>query len=64
MKNFFPGWAEKHVPAPGSERPYTGLASYDDQGPMSDVPPTPEGRLSAEEARARRALARLERLAS
>lgn len=68
MKNtnfvFYPGWAEHHIPAPGSERPYNGLAGAEHVQAMSTLPPTPEGQMGAEEMRQQRELFKLERLAS
>ena len=61
---FYPGWAEHHTPAPGSQRPYTGLGGLEAVQPMSNAPPTPEGRWAAANDKAEREHAKLERLAS
>lgn len=67
MKNeFFPGWAEKHVPAPFSDRPYYGMSHRGEAGAselyeMSPEPLTPQQRLGAQEDRERRERERLER---
>lgn len=59
---FYPGWAEHHVPAKGSQRPYSGL-QHDHTDEMSSAPLTPATRLSARVHDDARATAKLERLA-
>jgi len=64
--NLGPNWFLTHVPAPGSLRPYYGMAHGGTEGAqesfeMSREPPTPMQRLEAQHEAAKREQRRLER---
>lgn len=61
-----PGWVEKHVPAPGSQRPYVGALSWGDDRSLYNEAATlrtPHTELARADADSLRGFTKLERLA-